>query len=192
MLWIYCVGWQLSILFCLLIHSYYCSDGTSIKVWGTAARHFSGGKTLKKSLVFTTSGGLKTLIMSSVLTTLYRKMPIFSWFHSKLGVKKKIGGMPPLPTSGTATGCLATFLVVLGEWTTTISHAAHNSSKTSTYRIWQLNCLPPSAMNFQQIINMNPSYILIKRSIRKLQHLQRKVVLLDLFRIAAMIFYFFY
>ncbi len=51
---------------------------------------FFGGKNLKKS---------------SVLTTLYRKMPICSWFHLKLGVEANFfwQQMPPLPTPGATT-----------------------------------------------------------------------------------------
>ncbi len=74
------------------------SGGTIIKIlgkqWGRGARHFSRGKTLKKSSVFTTSGG-KTLKKSSFLTTLYRKITILSWFH--WGGQDKIGGGPLAP-----------------------------------------------------------------------------------------------
>ncbi len=72
------------------------SSGTSIKIWGQkGVRNFSGDKTLKKS---------------SFLTTLYRKISIFSWFHSKLGGGGKLGvryftggQWPPKPLCGHAT-----------------------------------------------------------------------------------------
>ncbi len=92
------------------------SGSTSIIIlrgykWGKEI--FWGGKTLKKSFV---------------LTTLYRKMPIFSWFHRKLVhfifISQKVGGgqdknlgehLPPLhpPPSAATDSCQGTSRTVV-------------------------------------------------------------------------------
>ncbi len=72
---------------CILSLGLFLSAGTSIIFWGVGQEFFSGGKTVKKS---------------SVLTTLYRKIPNFKDFTQSWGETKIFSRIPPLPSSDAA------------------------------------------------------------------------------------------